>query len=168
MVAATAAAVGSTTVLANAFGGGHDNHHHSPASARPLGAADMVLHHGKISTVDTRNTTVEAIAIRHGDILATGSNKTVMRLIGRGTKVINLKGRRVLPGLIDGHLHGMREGYHCWTQGVRLDLITSRAERLRRTPTRRPSSPMASGSGRRSAAGASRSSTIRGSSPSTS
>jgi predicted amidohydrolase YtcJ len=128
VVAATAAAVASTTVLANAFGGGHDDH--SPASARPLGAADMVLHHGKISTVDTDNTTVEAIAIRDGEILVTGSNKKVMRLIGRGTKVINLKGRRVLPGLIDGHLHGMREGYHCWTQGVRLDLITSRAEAL--------------------------------------
>ena len=128
VVAATAAAVGSTTVLANAFGGGRDDH--SPASPRPLGAADMVLHHGKISTVDTRNRTVEAIAIRDGEILATGSNKKVMRLIGRGTKVINLRGRRVLPGLIDGHLHGMREGYHCWTQGVRLDLITSRAEAL--------------------------------------
>ena len=33
----------------------------------------------------------------------------------------------MLPGLIDGHLHGMRESYHCWTQGVRLDLVTSRA-----------------------------------------
>src|SRR5215208_3456713 len=66
MVAATAAAVGSTTVLANAFGGGHD--HHSPPSARSLGAADMVLHHGKISTVDPRNSTVEAIAIRDGEI----------------------------------------------------------------------------------------------------
>src|SRR5215217_7009671 len=128
VVVATAAAVASTAVLANAFGGGRGEH--SPASARPLGAADMVLHHGKISTVDTDNTTVEAIAIRDGEILATGSNKKVMRLIGRGTKVINLKGRRVLPGLIDGHLHGMREGYHCWTQGVRLDLITSRAEAL--------------------------------------
>jgi len=111
VVVATAAAVASTAVLANAFGGGRGEH--SPASARPLGAADMVLHHGKISTVDRHNTTVEAIAIRDGEILATGSNKKVMRLIGRGTKVINLKGRRVLPGLIDGHLHGMREGYHC-------------------------------------------------------
>ena len=39
-------------------------------------------------------------------------------------------GRRVLPGLIDGHIHGMREGYHCWTQVVRLDLITKRATAL--------------------------------------
>ena len=124
----TVAAVASTAVLANAVGGGRDDR--SPASVRPLGAADMVLHHGKISTVDKDNTTVEAIAVRDGEILATGSNKKVMRLIGRGTKVINLKGRRVLPGLIDGHLHGMREGYHCWTQVVRLDLITSRAEAL--------------------------------------
>jgi predicted amidohydrolase YtcJ len=127
-VVATVAAVASTAVLASAFGGGHDDR--SAGSPRPLGAADMVLHHGKISTVDKDNATVGAIAIRDGEILATGSNKKVMRLIGRGTQVINLKGRRVLPGLIDGHLHGMREGYHCWTQGVRLDLITSRAEAL--------------------------------------
>ena len=50
--------------------------------------------------------------------------------------MIDLKGRRVLPGLIDGHLHGMREGYHCWTQVVRLDLVTSRAPR--RSPCTRP------------------------------
>jgi predicted amidohydrolase YtcJ len=128
VVVATAAAVASTTVLANAFRGGHDDR--APASVRPLGVADLVLHHGRISTVDEDNTTVEAIAIREGEILATGTNKKVMRLIGRGTKVIDLKGRRVLPGLIDGHLHGMREGYHCWTQVVRLDLITSRARAL--------------------------------------
>ncbi|MGH3061132.1 MAG: amidohydrolase family protein, partial [Gaiellaceae bacterium] len=46
------------------------------------------------------------------------------------TTVVDLNGRRVLPGLIDGHLHGMREGYHCWTQVVRLDLVTSRAAAL--------------------------------------
>ena len=36
----------------------------------------------------------------------------------------------MLPGLIDGHIHGMREGYHCWTQVVRLDLVTKRATAL--------------------------------------
>src|SRR4051794_2557435 len=46
------------------------------------------------------------------------------------TKLIDLQGHRVVPGLIDGHLHGMRESYHCWTQGVRLDLVTSRAKAL--------------------------------------
>jgi predicted amidohydrolase YtcJ len=126
--AATLAAIVSTAVLANAFAGGGSRP--SPVHVRPLGAADLVLHHGNISTVDSRNSTVPAIAIRDGEILATGRNQKMRKLIGRGTKVINLHGRRVLPGLIDGHLHGMREGYHCWSQAVRLDLITSRAAAL--------------------------------------
>jgi predicted amidohydrolase YtcJ len=126
MAAATLAAIASTAVFADAFWGGRDG----PANVRSLGAADLVLHHGRISTVDSRNSTVEAIAIRGGEILATGSNRNIMKLIGRRTKVVNLRARRVLPGLIDGHLHGMREGYHCWKQAVRLDLITTRAAAL--------------------------------------
>jgi predicted amidohydrolase YtcJ len=124
--AATAAAVISTTVIANAVRGGN----HGSSSPKVLGTADLVLHHGKISTVDSHNSTVKAIAIRDGEILDTGPNHEVMKLTGRGTEVINLHGQRVLPGLIDGHLHGMREGYHCWTQVVRLDLITERAAAL--------------------------------------
>jgi predicted amidohydrolase YtcJ len=89
-----------------------------------------VLYNGKISTVDANNTEVQAIAIRDGDIVATGPDGPIRALATQHTKVIDLKGRRVLPGLIDGHLHGMRESYHCWTQGVRLDLVTSRAQAL--------------------------------------
>jgi predicted amidohydrolase YtcJ len=115
-------------VLANAIsrdgGGGHKQ------DFRALDDADLILYNGKISTVDRRNSTVEAIAIRDGDILATGRDRDVKDLAGKRTKMVNLRGRRVLPGLIDGHLHGMREGYHCWTQVVRLDLITSRAAAL--------------------------------------
>jgi predicted amidohydrolase YtcJ len=125
-VAATVAAIASTAVLANAIsgeGGGKQD-------LRALSEADIVLYNGKISTVDRRNTVVEAIALRDGDMLATGSDRAMKRLAGRRTDVINLRGRRVLPGLIDGHLHGMREGYHCWTQVVRLDLVTSRAAAL--------------------------------------
>jgi predicted amidohydrolase YtcJ len=94
------------------------------------GAPDTVLYNGKISTVDATNTEVQAIAIRDGDIVATGPDGPIRALATQRTKVIDLKGRRVLPGLIDGHLHGMRESYHCWTQGVRLDLVTSRAQAL--------------------------------------
>ena len=69
-----------------------------------------------------------------GEIIATGRSRSIKALAERGTKVINLRGRRVLPGLIDGHLHGMREGYHCWTQVVRLDLVTERAAALADVP----------------------------------
>jgi predicted amidohydrolase YtcJ len=127
VVAATVAAIASTAVLANAIGrdGGG-----SKQDLRSLGDADMVLYNGKISTVDPRNSVVEAIALRDGEVLATGRDRDIKHLAGRRTELVNLRGRRVLPGLIDGHLHGMREGYHCWTQVVRLDLITSRAAAL--------------------------------------
>ena len=116
-VAATAAAVGASRFA-------------PPAAVKRADAPDLVLYNGKISTVDASNSTVEAIAIRDGKILATGKSGPIRALAKKDTQEINLNGRRVLPGLIDGHLHGMREGYHCWTQVVRLDLVTSRATAL--------------------------------------
>ena len=91
---------------------------------------DLVLHNGRISTVDAKNSTVEAIAIKNGEIVATGRNGRVRELVRRNTQVIDLNRRRVLPGLIDGHLHGLRNGYHCFTQTVRLDNVFSRAQAL--------------------------------------
>ena len=128
VVVATLAAIASTAVLANA-GGGNDQGNQG-LNVGQLGTPDIVLYNGKISTVDKQNSTVEAIAIRDGEIMATGNSNVIKKLGGNGTERIDLKGRRVLPGLIDGHIHGMREGYHCWTQVVRLDLITSRAAAL--------------------------------------
>jgi predicted amidohydrolase YtcJ len=127
VVAATVAAIASTAVLASAGGGGDAK---PPQALGNLGVPDMVLYNGKISTVDEDNSVVDAIAIRDGEVLATGSNGSIKKLAKKGTKLVDLRGRRVLPGLIDGHIHGMREGYHCWTQVVRLDLVTSRATAL--------------------------------------
>jgi predicted amidohydrolase YtcJ len=93
-------------------------------------AADLVLYNGKISTVDAHNSTVEAVAIRDGEIVATGRSRRVGALANEATALVDLGGRRVLPGLIDGHLHGLRNGYHCFTQAVRLDNVTSRARAL--------------------------------------
>jgi predicted amidohydrolase YtcJ len=103
----------------------------APAAADKLDdSPDLVLYDGKISTVDANNSTVEAIAIRDGTIIARGGSRQVRALATKSTRLINLNGRRVLPGLIDGHLHGMRNAYHCFTQTVRLDLVTSRTEAL--------------------------------------
>jgi predicted amidohydrolase YtcJ len=122
--AATLAAVVSTAALVKAgpFAAGPD--------VNPGGSPDMILYNGKISTVDSGDSVVQALAIRGGDVIATGDNGAIRAMAAQRTKVVNLQGRRVLPGLIDGHLHGMRESYHCWTQGVRLDLVTSRAQAL--------------------------------------
>jgi len=112
-----------------------------PASVMLDDAPDLVLYNGKITTVDAQDSEVEAIAIRDGIILATGASGPIKALAKKSTKVVNLNGRRVVPGLIDGHLHGMRNAYHCFTQTVRLDLITSRAEALAAYATKAASLP---------------------------
>ncbi len=93
--------------------------------------ADLILHNGRIATVDEDNSFVEAVAIRNGRILAVGRNRHIQSLAKADTEMIDLRGRTVLPGLIDGHLHGLRNGYHCFTQAVRLDNVFSRTQALR-------------------------------------
>lgn len=100
----------------------------SPWALAQTPTPDVVLYNGKISTMaSAANPTVQAIAIQGGKVQAAGTNAEIRKLAGRSTRSIDLKGKRVLPGLIDGHLHGVRTAYHCWTQTVRLDQVTSRA-----------------------------------------
>ena len=63
--------------------------------------ADLILHHGKIVTVDNRFSIHQAIAIRGGRIVATGDDGAVLKLKGAQTQLVDLRGRTVLPGLID-------------------------------------------------------------------
>ena len=66
---------------------------------------DIVLHNGKILTVDANFSTAEAVAITGDSFVAVGSDADVMRLAGPGTQVLDLKGRTVVPGLVDTHSH---------------------------------------------------------------
>ena len=77
--------------------------------------ADMVLVNGKIVTVDKSFSVQEAVAIRDGKILAAGPTSNIRALAGAETKVIDLKGRAVIPGLIDSHIHFLRAGFR-WHQ----------------------------------------------------
>jgi predicted amidohydrolase YtcJ len=70
--------------------------------------ADTILVNGKILTVDDRFSTQEAIAIKDGKILALGKIADIRKTAGSNTRVIDLQGRTVIPGLIDSHLHGIR------------------------------------------------------------
>ena len=67
--------------------------------------ADIILHNGKILTVDKSFTIAEAIAIRGKEIAAVGTNASILAMAGPSTKKIDLKGRTVIPGLIDTHNH---------------------------------------------------------------
>src|SRR6185503_9099165 len=73
-------------------------------------AADLVLRGGKILTVDERFGIASALAIRGDRIVAVGDDAAVTSLIGPKTRVINLKGRTVIPGLHDSHMHTMNGG----------------------------------------------------------
>ena len=68
-------------------------------------SADLILHNGAIYTVDKNNSTVQAVAIKDGKFVAVGSNAEAMKLRGPSTRVIDLRGRFVVPGFNDNHVH---------------------------------------------------------------
>jgi predicted amidohydrolase YtcJ len=72
------------------------------ASAQP---ADTIYHNGKIITVNQAQPVAEAVAIRGNRFLAVGTDAEVLKTRGTATRVIDLKGRAVVPGLIESHVH---------------------------------------------------------------
>src|ERR1700761_8887139 len=80
----------------------------APAWASP---ADTVLVNGKIVTLDAASSVHEALAIEGSHITATGSNEAMRALAGPATRIIDLGGRTVIPGLIDFHIHAIRAGF---------------------------------------------------------
>ena len=100
--------------------------------------ADTVLINGKILTVDSQFSTQEAIAIRDGKIVAVGKTADVRKLSGPRTRVIDLHGQTVVPGLIDSHLHAIRAGLSFrtevnWVGASSLDDALSRIRLAVRT-----------------------------------
>lgn len=73
--------------------------------------ADLILLHGKILTVDAKDSIAQAIAIRQGKIVAVGSDEQISKLGGPQAKVIDLHGKTATPGLIDTHAHLAGGGY---------------------------------------------------------
>ena len=66
---------------------------------------DLILHNGKIITVDSQFSVREAMAVTAGRITSVGVNNEILKEKGPRTEIIDLKGRTVLPGLIDSHAH---------------------------------------------------------------
>lgn len=75
----------------------------SPAFAAP--PATLILRHGEVWTVDPARPEAEDVAVRGKRIAAVGSDREIMKLKGAKTRVLDLKGAFVLPGLIDAHTH---------------------------------------------------------------
>ncbi len=88
-------------------------------------APDLILHNGKIVTVDPAFSIAEGVAIRGDRFVAVGTSDAVRRTAGPATRAIDLRGRTVIPGLIDGHLHNAGGG-----PGVDLAGVRSMAELL--------------------------------------
>jgi len=98
------------------------------ASAQGAATADTILVNGRIITVDDQFNMAQAVAIKGTRILAVGTSDAVQKLSGPNTRVIDLKGRTVIPGLIDNHSHWIRAAEH---DELRLDGVTSRVQAIR-------------------------------------
>ena len=92
-------------------------------------AADLILHNGRVTTLDRSNPAATAVAIRDGKFVRVGGDADVMSLAGPATRIINLQGRRVLPGLIDNHLHIIRGGLN-FNMELRWDGVRSLADAM--------------------------------------
>ena len=103
--------------------------------------AELILHNGRVHTVDRERPQASAVAIRDGRFVAVGDDAQVMALRGPATQVIDLKQRTVIPGLNDSHLHLIRGGLN-YNLELRWEGVPSLADALRmlkdqadRTPT---------------------------------
>jgi len=103
--------------------------------------ADLILFNGQLHTVDRENPHATAVAIKDGRFVAVGTDADAMALRSDRTQVIDLKGRRVIPGLNDSHLHLIRGGLN-YNLELRWEGVPSLADALRmlkdqadRTPT---------------------------------
>ena len=97
----------------------------------PAQKADLILFHGNILTVDPADSVVQAIAIRNGIILKTGTDAEIQALAAPDAKVIDLHGKTATPGLIDTHAH-IAEGGVDELYGVKLSDAESVAEMVTR------------------------------------
>jgi len=93
-------------------------------------SADLVLHNGRITTLDRAMPEATAVAIRDGVIQGLGDDAAILRFAGKSTIVIDLQGKRVIPGLNDSHTHLIRGGLN-FNMELRWENVPSLADALR-------------------------------------
>lgn len=87
--------------------------------------ADTLIHNGKVITLDGASTIAEALAVSGDRIVAVGRNAEVTALAGKATRVIDLHGRSVIPGLVDNHTHPLMAGLDSADVGAKVNVATS-------------------------------------------
>src|SRR4030095_4323696 len=92
-------------------------------------APETILVNGRFSTLDRSNPSPDAVAIAGGRFTAVGAASDVLSTKGPDTQVIDLKGRRVIPGLCDNHLHVIRGGLN-FNMELRWDGMRSLADAM--------------------------------------
>ena len=90
---------------------------------------DLILHRGLFTTLDLSNPTASAVAIKDGRFAQVGREEDILPLAGHETRIIDLKSRRVLPGLIDNHLHIIRGGLN-FNMELRWDGVRSLSDAM--------------------------------------
>src|SRR5436305_6858230 len=95
-----------------------------------MATADLILHNGKITTLNPKKPEVSAVAAIDGQFVAVGDEADVMKLRGPGSRVVDLRGHRVVPGLNDSHLHLIRGGLN-YNLELRWDGVPALATALR-------------------------------------
>jgi predicted amidohydrolase YtcJ len=114
-----------------------------PVGAASAQTADTVLFNGKIVTVDKDFSIREALAIANGRVLASGTTAAIKKLAGDKAKLIDLGGRTVIPGLTDGHIHGIRAALTFGTEvnWIGVPTLKQALERIRQAAkTQKPGS----------------------------
>jgi len=100
-------------------------------------APDLIAHNGRVITIDASARIADAFAIKDGRFIAVGGGPALLAAADAQTTIIDLKGRAVVPGLIDGHAHldreGLREVYPSLAGAASIDDILQRIEALVRT-----------------------------------
>src|SRR3954463_1242454 len=95
-----------------------------------MDTADLIVHNGKIATLAPANAEARAAAVSGGRFAAVGEDADVLKLRGPNTRVVDLGGRRVIPGLNDSHLHLIRGGLS-YNLELRWEGVPSLADALR-------------------------------------
>jgi hypothetical protein len=101
------AIAGGAAAFSTSLGGAVDSRHNPVPIA---GEMDLILLNGKIITVGPNDAIAKAVAVRDGKIVAVGTTQDIRALAGKNTRVVDLSGKCVTPGLVDSHIHIMYYG----------------------------------------------------------